>query len=87
VVTCGLGWQYLAPSVHNRLPSFARTGIYNLDDLKALGTKNGWCPYFAARHAIAFANVVVYNYQVQGCCCCVASPSAAALVVLSNGNS
>jgi DEAD_2 len=28
-----------------------------------MGRKNGWCPYFLARHMIAFANVVVYNYQ------------------------
>ena len=23
----------------------------------------GWCPYFLARHMLAFANVVVYSYQ------------------------
>jgi len=38
-------------------------GIYDLDDLKALGTKKTWCPYFLARMAIASANIVVYNYQ------------------------
>ncbi|CAE7947434.1 XPD [Symbiodinium sp. KB8] len=38
-------------------------GIYTLDDLKAAGQEHGWCPYFLARHAISFANVVVYNYQ------------------------
>jgi hypothetical protein len=54
-------WKPLA--LATRFSFFA--GIYNLDDLKALGAKNGWCPYFAARHVIAFANVVVYNYQVS----------------------
>ena len=28
-----------------------------------LGKGKGWCPYFLARHVIAFADVVVYNYQ------------------------
>jgi DNA excision repair protein ERCC-2 len=34
-----------------------------LQDLRALGRKSRWCPYFLARHAIGLANVVVYNYQ------------------------
>ena len=38
-------------------------GIYTLDDLKDLGKKNGWCPYFMTRQAIGAANVVVFNYQ------------------------
>lgn len=38
-------------------------GIHSLDDLKRLGEEKGWCPYFLARHAITFANVVVFNYQ------------------------
>eukprot|EP00633_Aureoumbra_lagunensis_P004857 CAMPEP_0197320100 /NCGR_PEP_ID=MMETSP0891-20130614/57627_1 /TAXON_ID=44058 ORGANISM="Aureoumbra lagunensis, Strain CCMP1510" /NCGR_SAMPLE_ID=MMETSP0891 /ASSEMBLY_ACC=CAM_ASM_000534 /LENGTH=708 /DNA_ID=CAMNT_0042811325 /DNA_START=520 /DNA_END=2646 /DNA_ORIENTATION=+ len=38
-------------------------GVYNCDDLKEFGKKNGWCPYFVARHAITMADVVVYNYQ------------------------
>jgi hypothetical protein len=38
-------------------------GIYNLDDLKALGKVKGWCPYFLTRHIISYANVVVFNYQ------------------------
>jgi DNA excision repair protein ERCC-2 len=37
-------------------------GIYTLQDMKAYGEENGWCPYFVARHAITLANVVVYNY-------------------------
>ncbi len=38
-------------------------GVYTLDDLRQYGRKKGWCPYFLARHMLAFANVVVYNYQ------------------------
>lgn len=38
-------------------------GIYSLDDLKELGRKRGWCPYFAARHLLSVCNIVVYNYQ------------------------
>jgi len=38
-------------------------GVYTLHDLRNVGRKKGWCPYFLARHMIAFANVVVFNYQ------------------------
>ena len=38
-------------------------GVYTLADLREFGRKNGWCPYFLARHMIGVANVVVYNYQ------------------------
>ncbi|KAF5843023.1 DNA repair helicase [Dunaliella salina] len=38
-------------------------GVYTLADMRAYGRKKGWCPYFLARHMMAFANVVVYNYQ------------------------
>lgn len=38
-------------------------GVYTLEDLRIFGRKQGWCPYFLARHMLAFANVVVYNYQ------------------------
>lgn len=37
--------------------------MYTLSDLRVWGRKRGWCPYFLARHMMAFANVVVYNYQ------------------------
>jgi DNA excision repair protein ERCC-2 len=37
--------------------------VYTLHDLRAFGRKQGWCPYFLARHMMSFANVVVYNYQ------------------------
>eukprot|EP00250_Pteridium_aquilinum_P029890 c40291_g1_i1 orf=377-2647(-) len=39
------------------------SGVYTLQDLRSYGKKQGWCPYFLARHMIQFANVVVYNYQ------------------------
>ncbi|KAK9840775.1 hypothetical protein WJX81_004020 [Elliptochloris bilobata] len=38
-------------------------GVYTLEDLRQYGRKKGWCPYFLARHMLAFANVLVYNYQ------------------------
>ena len=38
-------------------------GVYTLEELKHKGQAKGWCPYFLARHVIAFADVVVYNYQ------------------------
>ncbi|KAM6289173.1 LOW QUALITY PROTEIN: general transcription and DNA repair factor IIH helicase subunit XPD, partial [Aegotheles albertisi] len=38
-------------------------GVYNLDDLKALGRLRGSCPYFLARYSILHANVVVYSYH------------------------
>ena len=34
-----------------------------MHDMRVWGRKHSWCPYFLARHMIAFANVVVYNYQ------------------------
>jgi hypothetical protein len=44
-------------------PNPAPAGVYTLHDLRAFGRKQGWCPYFLARHMMSFANVVVYNYQ------------------------
>jgi DNA excision repair protein ERCC-2 len=41
----------------------ARAGVYTLADLRDYGRKRRWCPYFLARHMMAYANVVVYNYQ------------------------
>jgi len=38
-------------------------GVYGVDDLTAFGKQRGWCPYYTARHALSFANVIVYNYQ------------------------
>ena len=37
--------------------------MYTLHDLRAFGRAKGWCPYFLARHMLAFCNVLVYNYQ------------------------
>nr|XP_027200231.1 general transcription and DNA repair factor IIH helicase subunit XPD-like [Dermatophagoides pteronyssinus] len=37
-------------------------GIYNIDDLKDLGRKQGYCPYFVARRAISYSNIIVYSY-------------------------
>ena len=36
---------------------------YTLHDMREYGRKKGWCPYYLARHMLAFANVMVYNYQ------------------------
>ncbi|KAK2079810.1 hypothetical protein QBZ16_002205 [Prototheca wickerhamii] len=38
-------------------------GVYTMHDLRVLGRKRRWCPYFLARHMVAYANVVVWNYQ------------------------
>lgn len=38
-------------------------GIYTLDDMMTFGRSRKWCPYYTARHALSFANVIVYNYQ------------------------
>ena len=37
------------------------TGVYNIDDLRSIGTSQGFCPYFLARWAIGQANIVVYR--------------------------
>ena len=37
--------------------------IYTLEDPQAFGRRRKWCPYFLARHAITYANVVIFNYQ------------------------
>ena len=47
----------LGPSTSNPTP------IYTLDDLQIFGKEKKWCPYFVARHAISYANVVIFNYQ------------------------
>ena len=33
-------------------------GVYTLADLRAVGRRRKWCPYFLARHMLAFANVI-----------------------------
>ena len=47
----------LGPSSTNPTP------IYTLEDLQKFGKAKKWCPYFVARHAISYANVVIFNYQ------------------------
>lgn len=42
--------------------TFLPPGIYSIDDLKEFGRKKGLCPYFVARYAITYANVVIYSY-------------------------
>lgn len=37
-------------------------GVYSIDDLKEFGRDTKMCPYFVARYAITYANVVVYSY-------------------------
>uniref|UniRef100_T1GBR3 DNA 5'-3' helicase n=1 Tax=Megaselia scalaris TaxID=36166 RepID=T1GBR3_MEGSC len=38
-------------------------GIYSLDDLKEFGRQRNWCPYFTARYAIVYSQIVVYSYH------------------------
>ncbi|KAK9924018.1 hypothetical protein M0R45_032408 [Rubus argutus] len=42
------------------LPS---SGVYSLQDLRAVGKAIGWCPFFLARQMVEAANVVVCTYQ------------------------
>ena len=39
------------------------TGIYNLDDLKRLGTTHKMCPYFLARQFLLHSNIIVFSYS------------------------
>ena len=45
--------------VDDALDALLAAGVYTLEELKELGKGKGWCPYFLARHVIAFADVVV----------------------------
>lgn len=38
------------------------SGVYTLEELKDWGRKQGICPYFLARRAMASAQVIVYSY-------------------------
>jgi DNA excision repair protein ERCC-2 len=40
-----------------------KSGVYTIDDLKAIGIEEGWCPYFYSRKMLSEANVVVFSYQ------------------------
>lgn len=56
---------HLPQGVTNLVQAKLDAGVYTLHDLRVLCRKEDkhWCPYYLARHMIAFANVVVYNYQ------------------------
>lgn len=58
VPVCGYYENFDSHGRETTLPA----GVYDLDTLKEYGKKNGWCPYFIARHGILTANVVVYSY-------------------------
>ncbi len=45
------------------IQSILPDGVYTLKDLKTFGRRYGWCPYFLARRAIEYANIVVYSYS------------------------
>jgi DNA excision repair protein ERCC-2 len=55
---CPFFEKYDAKGKETLLPA----GIYSIDDLKEWGKEKGLCPYFAARYAITYANVVIYSY-------------------------
>lgn len=38
-------------------------GIYSIDDLKEMGRKRCWCPYFMTRFTVMHADIVVYSYH------------------------
>ena len=59
VETCGFYDGLEADGASARLDP----GVYTLKDMRKLGKQKTWCPYFLARNMIAFANVVVFNYQ------------------------
>ena len=56
---CGLYENFDLEGADLLVPS----GVYDLDDLKEIGRKKNWCPYFLARYTITHANVVVYSYH------------------------
>jgi DNA repair helicase Rad3 len=39
------------------------SGVYTLDDFKEYAKSEGYCPYFFARRALPFANVIIYSYH------------------------
>jgi DNA excision repair protein ERCC-2 len=39
------------------------SGVYTLDDFKEYAKQEGYCPYFFARRALPFANVIIYSYH------------------------
>ncbi|KAI8480390.1 General transcription and DNA repair factor IIH helicase subunit XPD [Branchiostoma belcheri] len=47
---------------HERDPDVPVCDFYE-DDMKDVGREKGYCPYFMARYAITYANIVVYSYH------------------------
>ncbi|KAL0084671.1 hypothetical protein F4703DRAFT_1855431 [Phycomyces blakesleeanus] len=46
-----------------KVPKPIPNGVYTLEDLKEYCAKMNFCPYYLARRAIPFANVVIYSYH------------------------
>ena len=59
IETCPFYDSFHAAGESTSLPS----GVYDLDQLKQWGRKQGWCPYYLTRQAINHANILVFNYQ------------------------
>lgn len=59
----GLGKVLSKPGLGSQ--ALLEAGVYTLEELRNVGSQKGWCPYFLSRHMIAYANVIVYNYQVR----------------------
>lgn len=57
-MSCKFYENYSENGTEDLLPD----GIYSIDDLKQFGRDTKMCPYFIARYAITYANVVVYSY-------------------------
>ena len=50
--------------LHRRKLSFDMLNLFRFVFVFVwMQTYIGWCPYFLARHMLAYANVIVYNYQ------------------------
>lgn len=62
-MACGTNYAAHLCAAATAAAAWRGPGVYTLHDLRVFGRKQGWCPYFLARHMMSFANVVVYNYQ------------------------
>ena len=55
--------QFYHGDIEDLAPSFTLPpGVHTLQDLRQLGEARGMCPYFAARHAIETADILVVSY-------------------------
>ncbi len=59
IKTCSFYEQFALEGQDKLIP----WGVYNLDDLKEIGKRNNWCPYFLARYTMQHANVIIYSYH------------------------